>query len=422
MIRRRLGGIACCVGFIVLLAACAAPEPVAAPSPASSPAATVSPSGDGVLRIGTLIPTTGAFAFLGAAQVAGVNAAITEINDAGGVNGAAVEVVQRDSGDATTSKVEESIADLFTKNVDVIIGPSSSTLAERIIPLASSRTVPVVSPAATFPGLEALPGAEYFFRTVPSYARQGYALALAISEAGPQDVALVYINDDLGKALVPVLTAALGNAGSSVVASVSVPAVDKDYTALIDTVTKAEPDVVVLITAYTALDATKALITKLVAAALGGAKLWLTTQNTGDYSQALPAGLVKGVNGIIEGFVPNDAFQTTLKRSDSALTQFRYGAEAYDATILAALAAVVARDDGGASIAATLVEVSRDGIKCTSFGECLDVLKTQSDIDYDGVSGPLNFTPEHDVSPAYYGLFTFSGENKFVFARGIVAG
>ena len=73
-------------------------------------------------------------------------------------------------------------------------------------------------------------------------------------------------------------------------------------------------------------------------------------------------------------------------------------------------------------MAAALVDVSRGGIKCTSFGECLDVLKTESDIDYDGVSGPLNFTEQHDVAPAYYGLYTYSAENKFVFARGIVAG
>lgn len=418
MISRRLLSAACGIGILGMLAACAAPEPV----PTPTPTVTLVPSGDGVLRIGTLIPTSGTFAFLGAAQAAGVEIAIKEINDAGGVNGSPVEVFQRDSGDATTTKVEDSMADLVTKGVDVVIGPSSSALAQRIIPLAAAESITVISPAATLPGLDSVPGAEFFFRTVPSYGRQGAALAKAISEGGPQDVAVVYINDDLGKALVPVLTDALVADGSSVVASVSVPATDKDYTALIDGVKKADPNVVVLVTSYTAVDETKALITKLVAAGFGGSKLWLTTQNSGDYSQALPAGLIKGVNGIIEGYVPDAAFIARLKQSDPNLTQFRYAAEAYDATILAALAAIVAGDDGGASVAATLPDVSRGGIKCTSFGECIDVLKTQSDIDYDGVSGPQNFTEEHDIAPAYYGLYTFDGENKFVFTRGIVAG
>ena len=122
----------------------------------------------------------------------------------------------------------------------------------------------------------------------------------------------------------------------------------------------------------------------LTAAGYGGAKLWLTSQNLADYSQALPAGLLNGANGILEGVQPDDAFIAKLKQEDPGLVDPRYGAEAYDATILAALAAILAGDDGGASIAAALRDASRGGIKCTSFGECLDVLRTETDIDYDG--------------------------------------
>ncbi len=420
MTRGRLASVAGGLAVVAMLAGCSAPQPVSTASPI--PTATLAATGDGVLRIGALVPTTGTFAFLGAAQAAGVDTAIAEINAAGGVNGAPVEVVHSDSGDARTAKVEESMTGLLDKGVDVVVGPSSSALAERIIPTAAENGVVVISPAATLPGLSGVVGSEYFFRTVPSYGRQGLALAKAIAGSDAKKVAIVYINDDLGKALVPVLTDALGATGRTVVASVSVPATDTKYTAVIDDVKTAAPDAVVLVTSYTSLAETKALITKLVAAGFGASKLWLTTQNTGDYSQALPAGLIKGVNGIIEGFQPDAAFTARLKTTNSKLTQFRYASEAYDATILAALAAIVARDDGGASIASTLTDVSSGGIKCTSFAECVDVLKTESDIDYDGVSGPLNFTAEHDVSPAYYGLFTFNAENKFVFARGIVAG
>ncbi len=263
---------------------------------------------------------------------------------------------------------------------------------------------------------------DFFFRTVPNYGQQGTVIGQVISEGDPKKVALVYINDDLGKAVVPPLVESIAAGGSSVVASVSVPLTAKDFAPIIAEVKKSEPDVVVLATAYSSLDTTKALISQLIAAGFGGSKLWLTTQNTGDYSQALPGGLLKDVNGIIEGFETDDAFKARLKQSDPNLTQFRYAAEAYDATILAALAAIVGGDDSGESIAATLTDVSKGGIKCTSFVECLEVLKTSDDIDYDGVAGPLNFTADRDVSPAFYGLFTFNAENKFVFARGIIAG
>ena len=44
-------------------------------------------AGDGVLKIGTLLPETGSLAFLGPPEIAGVKVAIEEINAAGGVLG-----------------------------------------------------------------------------------------------------------------------------------------------------------------------------------------------------------------------------------------------------------------------------------------------------------------------------------------------
>ena len=75
---------------------------------------------------------------------------------------------------------------------------------------------------------------------------------------------------------------------------------------------------------------------------------------------------------------------------DPGVRSLRFAAEAYDATILAALAATLAGDDGGASIDRMLPAASSGGIPCASYGECLDVLRTQDDIDFRGVSGSLD--------------------------------
>ncbi len=49
------------------------------------------------------------------------------------------------------------------------------------------------------------------------------------------------------------------------------------------------------------------------------------------------------------------------------------------------------------------------------------MLKTQNDIDYDGVSGPLTLDDAGDMAPAYYGICTrYNGENKYAFARGVI--
>jgi len=398
----------------VVLAGCSGSTPTPTPTPTVSP----TPTGDGELKIGTLFPSSGGVAFIGPAQVAGVNAAVREINAAGGVNGKPVVVVNRDSGDATTQKAEESFADLVTQGVDVVIGPSSSVLAQRLLEPAADAGIPLISPAATYPQLTVLDDAGYFFRTIPSYPHQALVLADifgdATGDAAISSVAVVFRDDDLGRTL----SAALGEALEPLeidLESFKV-APDDGAAALAATaadVKDAEPDVVVLATPDNG-DQTKALIQQLSAAGYGGAKLWLTSQNLADYSQALAAGLLSSVNGVIEGAEADAAFQAKIKAEDPGVTDFRYAAEAYDATVLAALAAELAGDDGGESIARLLTAASVGGIKCTSFGECADVLSTEPDIDYDGLSGSTNLDENGDPERGTYVIVAYNGENKYV--------
>lgn len=379
-------------------------------TPTPTPTVSATPLGDGILRIGTLFPTSGTLAFLGPAQTAGVNAAIREINAAGGFNGAPVEVVNRDSGEASTQKAEESFADLVSQGVDVVIGPSSSVIAERLLAPAAEAGIPLISPAATYPQLTDLDETGIFFRTIPAYGHQGLVLADLLSAADAASVALVYRDDELGRSLLALAEPAFDEAGIELLA-VRVSA-SADIPDIVAGVKADEPDAVVLATPDNG-DQTKALIGQLVAAGFGGAKLWLTSQNLADYSQALAAGILKDVNGVLEGADVDDAFRAKIRQEDPGIVDFRYAAEAYDATILAALAAIQAGDDNGLAVGAALQAASVGGIKCTSLGECLDVLKTQPDIDYDGVSGSTNLDDNGDPLRAAYGVYTYTAENKF---------
>jgi ABC-type branched-subunit amino acid transport system substrate-binding protein len=417
MSRFRPLAVVAAVTLSLALGACASPDPMPVPTP--KPSAT--PTGDGVLRIGTVFPTTGAQSYLGPGQAAGVEAAVREINQAGGVLGKPVEVFHRDSGDATTGTLEQSFADLQTKSIDVLIGPSSSVLEERLLPKVVAAGIPMISPAATSVRLSGVNQAGYLFRTIPSDALQGSALGATIA-GGKAKVALVYLDDDTGVAILGTLTASLKKSGGKLVTAQKYAADAKDFVPIIDAVKKAAPDAVVFVSPFAAMEQNKAIITQLSAAGFGGAKLWLTNGNMADYSQALPAGTLTGVNGILEGAEPDAAFTAKVKAADPAVSNFLYSAEAFDATVLAALAATVAHDDGGLSIANRLRDVSEGGIKCTSYGECLDVLKTQSDIDYDGVSGPIGFDKNGDPSPAHYGIYRYDAANRFARVSGVVGG
>jgi branched-chain amino acid transport system substrate-binding protein len=394
---------------VLTLAGCGGGTPT--PTPTPTPSAT--PTGDGELKIGTLFPSSGGVAFIGPAQVAGVNAAVREINAAGGVNGTPVVVVNRDSGDASTQKAEESFADLVAQGVDVVIGPSSSVLAQRLLGPAGDADIPLVSPAATYPQLTVLDEDGIFFRTIAASPHQAFALTELFTGKEVASAAVVFRDDDPGSALAAALAESLDAAGIDLESvELAADAKPEDLAAAIETVKAAEPGAVVLATPDNG-DQTKALISQLSAAGYGGAKLWLTSGNVADYSQALPGGLLNGVNGLLDGAEVDAAFQAKIKQEDPGVIDFRYAAEAYDATVLAALAAVLAGDDGGASLARMLPAASVDGIKCTSFGECVDVLRTQPDVDYDGISGSVNLDADGDPVRGGYVVVAYNGENKY---------
>ena len=80
-----------------------------------------------------------------------------------------------------------------------------------------------------------------------------------------------------------------------------------------------------------------------------------------------------------------------MLKVDPELKDCNYGPESYDAANLIALAAEAAKSDAGTDIAAKLPEVSKGGEKCNDFKSCVELLGQGKDIDYDGVSGPIEF-------------------------------
>lgn len=383
------------------------------PVPSStSPSPAPSATSDGVFRIGTLFPATGTASYLGPAQADGVNLAAADINAAGGVLGKPVEVLQRDSGDVTTATLETSFADLQAKGADVVIGPSSSVLVERLMPKSAAAKIPLITPAATSSRLTALGATGYLFRTVPSAALQGTVLGTLIAPGTKPKVSLIYFDDDNGKAIRASLTASLEKAGGSL-ASAQTFAVGTDLNAVVAATVAAAPVAVVMVSPFSVNDQNKALITALGAAGLGGAKLWLTSDDMADYSQVLPVNSLANVNGLLEGVNASDAFKARLKAADAGIANYLYAAEAYDATVVAALSAAVGKRVSGASVAKHLRAVTSGGIKCTSYAECLQVLKTRTDIDYDGLTGDIAFDANGDPHPGHYGTYRYDGENRF---------
>jgi hypothetical protein len=76
----------------------------------------------------------------------------------------------------------------------------------------------------------------------------------------------------------------------------------------------------------------------------------------------------------------------------------------------AALAAVAAGDDGAASLAWALPTVTTGGYGCIVLGVCLEALAAAVDIDFGGLSGPLDvLTPGSEYANAGAGAASGTG-------------
>jgi ABC-type branched-subunit amino acid transport system substrate-binding protein len=106
-----------------------------------------------------------------------------------------------------------------------------------------------------------------------------------------------------------------------------------------------------------------------------------------------------------------EAFQARMLEADPALEDFNYGPETYDAVMLIALAAQVAGTDG-IEYASEIINVSKEGEKCTTYADCLALIEAGTDIDFDGVSGPLDMDGVGDPITGSYGVLSFGEGNQ----------
>jgi ABC-type branched-subunit amino acid transport system substrate-binding protein len=96
---------------------------------------------------------------------------------------------------------------------------------------------------------------------------------------------------------------------------------------------------------------------------------------------------------------------------NTALADFNYAAEAYDAVVTIALAVEAAGTDGAAH-ADEIVNVTVGGTKCTTFVDCLAIIKDGGDPDYDGISGPLDFNGNGEPLKGSYAMLQFGADNR----------
>jgi ABC-type branched-subunit amino acid transport system substrate-binding protein len=166
------------------------------PAPVEQPA-----TSDDPLIIGTLLPLTGNLAFLGPPEVAGAKLAVQDLNEAGGVLGQDVELLEGDSGDTSTDTATQTVDRLLQGDADAIIGAASSSVSLTVIDAVTGAGVLMFSPANTSDEFTTYDDSGLYFRTAPPDVLQARALADLVIADGNNSVGILALNDPYGTGL-----------------------------------------------------------------------------------------------------------------------------------------------------------------------------------------------------------------------------
>ena len=399
----------------LVLAACGGSDSGDDDGPAKSKA-------DGTLTIGSLLPATGNLAFLGPPEFAGVELAIQEINEAGGVLGKDVEHVRGDSGGngpGDPNIAPEEADKLINADVDVIVGAASSGVTKTVINKILDAGVVQFSPANTSTEFDEDPyGDDLYFRTAPSDILQGAVVANLLLQEDRGKVAIISTDDPYGTTLVTEITKNLEGGGSTLSTDPQFFGSGSDnYDTQVQAIAESKPDSVIVI----AFNETVDIIPALTSAGVGPDELptYFVDGNTAEYNDdpddpkdtALPKGSLVGVKGTIPGAEAPDAFRKRLLEVDPKLKDYSYSAESYDATVVSALAAIAADSDAGDAVAKEIVGVTKEGTACETFADCVELLDAGEDIDYNGVSGPIELGSTGSPTAASIGIYEYDDEN-----------
>ena len=118
----------------------------------------------------------------------------------------------------------------------------------------------------------------------------------------------------------------------------------------------------------------------------------------------------KGVAPFPHSHVPGCAWERRFPGID--LQRTLYSTHIYDAVVVMALASLKAGSTAPSVFRAEVAGVTRGGAKCASYAECRALLEANpmADIDYDGLSGPLELNEFGDLTDGLFTIYTYDGE------------
>jgi len=196
------------------------------------------------IKIGMIGPLTGEVAMYGTAVLKAIQLYVDQYNEAGGLNGKMIEIIdyddRHDATEATSAYNRLATAD----EVIAIIGAVTSTPTIAVAQASLSDRMPLMTPTATHP--DVTKHGDNMFRACFLDPFQGSAMAgYAKNELGATTAAVIYNNSDAySTGLYESFIETAAELGLEIVAVESYAGTDTDYQSQLTNIASKNPDVI----------------------------------------------------------------------------------------------------------------------------------------------------------------------------------
>ena len=204
-------------------------------------------AGDEIV-IGANFEMTGNHAQYGANANNGLKLAIKEVNDAGGVNGKKIKIVEADAKSEAAESVNAATKLISDDKVIALIGPAvtANVIAESQV--ATDNMIPIIAPAATNPDVTVENGQvkPYVFRSCFIDPQQSEVMAQFAAKDLNAKTAVLYLDSssDYSKSLGKIFKEKFEADGGQVVMEEAFLAKDQDFKAALTKIQTANADVI----------------------------------------------------------------------------------------------------------------------------------------------------------------------------------
>jgi branched-chain amino acid transport system substrate-binding protein len=203
---------------------------------------------DKEIKVGANFELTGNQANYGTAARDGLKLAIKECNDAGGIDGKKITLVEADSKSEPSEAVNAATKLISDDGVKVMVGPAVTANVMAESQVATDNKVPIIAPCATSPDVTVENGKAkpFVFRSCFIDPQQGEVMAQFAAKDLKAKTAVLYLDSssDYSKSLGKVFKEKFEAAGGKVVMEEAFLAKDQDFKAALTKIKTANADVV----------------------------------------------------------------------------------------------------------------------------------------------------------------------------------